>query len=129
MKTLVSPLAAALAAFSLIGLVGPAVAQQARFLSVIEDVPLAPTLEERADSLAEIDGPDGRIVSIQARGPVEPAALTAFYDQSLPALGWARDGAVFVRQRARLAITFRRDGDGLIVTYRLVERPASLRLE
>jgi hypothetical protein len=110
-------------------LVGAVQAQQTQFLTAIDDVPLPAALQERGESLAEFDGPEGRIVSVQAAGVIEPGALTGFYDQSLPALGWTRDGAVFVRGRARLAITFKRDGAGLLVTFRLVERPASLRLD
>lgn len=106
-----------------------AIAQSPKFLTALDDVPLLPGLEERVDSLAEIDGPEGRIVSVQAGGPVTGPAVSAFYDASLPKLGWRREGAVFTRDRQRLSVTFRREGDAVIVTYRLIERPASLRLD
>ena len=106
---------------------GPAAA--AAFLTAVEDVPLPEGVSERPDSVAEFDGPNGRIVTVQAVGVVTPAAVTEFYDAALPALGWRRAGALFERGRASLSITFRRDGGTLIVTYRLIERPASLGLD
>lgn len=113
------------------GIINPAAITQAEvaFLSAIEDTPLPATLLEQPETLAEIDGPEGRVVSVQALGTLEPAALTAFYDAAMPALGWRRDGGAFVRDRSNLTITFRREGERLRVTFRLIEKPASLRLD
>jgi glucose/arabinose dehydrogenase len=100
------------------------------FLTAIDDVPLAPGLVERPETLAVIEGPEGRILTVQAAGAIEAAALTAFYDAALPALGFERTGQTYIRARQRLSLAFRRDEKGLLlVTFRLIERPASLRLE
>jgi hypothetical protein len=106
------------------------VQQGQSFLSALEDVPLAPGLVERPETLAVIDGPEGRVISVQAQGAIEPAALTSYYAAALPALGFARKGQTFERGRQHLTLTFRRDEAGLlVVTFRLIEHPASLRLE
>jgi len=75
------------------------------FLSVLDDMPLAPGLTELADQAAEFETPAGRIVDGAAAGIAEPRAVAAFYDRTLPALGWAREGAGrFVRDQERLTI-------------------------
>jgi hypothetical protein len=103
--------------------------QGASFLSAIEDVPLPDGLIERSEAIADFDGPGGRIVTVQAAGFLAPPDITAFYDAAMPALGWRREGAVWLRGRAQLSISFRRSERDVIVTYRLIERPASLGLD
>ncbi len=67
---------------------GTAFAQAAAFLSVLEDLPLMPGLVEVADAGMVFDGPTGRIVEAFAAGNVPPAAVSAFYAETLPQLGW-----------------------------------------
>jgi hypothetical protein len=75
------------------------------FLSVLDDMPLAPGLTELADQAAEFETPAGRIVDAAASGAVQAATVAAFYDRTLPALGWIREGAGrFVRDQERLTI-------------------------
>jgi hypothetical protein len=75
------------------------------FLSVLDDMPLAPGLTELADQAAEFETPSGRIVDAAAAGAAEPRTVSAFYDRTLPALGWTREGAGhFVRDQERLTI-------------------------
>lgn len=121
---LITPLA-------MIAMLGAAHAAAPQFVSALDDVPLPPGVSEIADSVAAIEGLEGRIVSVQARGAIAPAELTRFYDQALPALGWTREGARFVRARQALTITFRRDDDdgALRITFRLIEQPASYAID
>jgi hypothetical protein len=78
------------------------------FLSVLDDMPLAPGLTELADQAAEFETPAGRIVDAAATGDAQAPAVAAFYDRTLPALGWVREGAGrFVRDQERLTIATR----------------------
>lgn len=120
-------LAAALIALSVF--TGAAVAEPARFLSAYEDVPLAPGLQERTGSVASIEGPEGVIVAAEASGAADREAVLRFYQQTLPQLGWTRSGENYRRGRQSLVITARADASGLVVRYRLVERPASLQVD
>jgi hypothetical protein len=75
------------------------------FLSVLDDMPLAPGLTELADQAAEFETPAGRIIDAAAAGAAESRAVSAFYDRTLPALGWTRERAGrFVRDQERLTI-------------------------
>jgi hypothetical protein len=76
------------------------------FLSVLDDMPLAPGLTELADQAANFDTPAGRIVDATAEGQVDPKTVTAFYDKTLPALGWVQAGAGrFTRDHEQLTIS------------------------
>lgn len=70
------------------GLIGAAAAEPARFVSVIEDLPLMPGLSEAADSAMSFDSASGRIAEATAGGAVDAAAVQAFYGDTLPQLGW-----------------------------------------
>lgn len=79
------------------------------FLSVLDDMPLMPGLTELTDQAADFETPEGRIVDAAAEGAVAEKSVLAFYDRTLPALGWKREGSGrFVRDRERLAITVSR---------------------
>ncbi|MFQ5775789.1 MAG: hypothetical protein ACE5GS_14805 [Kiloniellaceae bacterium] len=95
-------------------------AEAAAFVAGIEDLPLMPGLAEVADAGVVFDKPSGRIVEAYAQGAVTRAAVAAFYERTLPQLGWrARTGNVFVRERERLSLVFL-GGDGdLIVRFTL----------
>ena len=85
----------------------PALAGAAEaFLTAIEDVPLAPGLAEQAAGGMVFDSPTGRIVEAAASGPVSADQIKAFYEQTLPQLGWTDSGKM----------TFRRDNEILRLT-------------
>ena len=66
------------------------------------------------------DTPAGRIVESFAAGDVERAAVLGFYRDTLPALGWAAEGAGrFVREGEILALDFFGDGGELVVRFTL----------
>ena len=62
------------------------------FASVITDLPLMPSLIEDASQDMIFSAPIGRIVEVWAQGPVTAGQVDAFYDQSLPQLGWRAIG-------------------------------------
>jgi len=67
---------------------GPVLAQGAKFLSVLDDLPLMPGLVEVPEAAMVFDGPTGRIVEAFAAGHVPAPAVAAFYAETLPQLGW-----------------------------------------
>lgn len=77
------------------------------FFTAIDDLPLMPGMTEQADAVV-FDQPDGRVVEVMATVPLGTgsAGISAFYDQTLPQLGWQKDGAnSYVRDKERLSIT------------------------
>ena len=109
---------------------GAAVAET-RFLAALDDVPLAPGLEERADATFAFASAEGRIAEAAASGRTTRTAVNGYYAEALPALGWTLDRAdTFVRGRERLTLDYGLGSDGaLTVRFRLVARPASLALD
>ncbi len=95
---------AVLASCLFLVLAAPARADQA-YLSELEDLPLAPGLVEHPGGVL-FDSPGGRIIDATADGDTTVAAVTGFYSQTLPALGWSRqaDGS-YRRDTERLRIT------------------------
>jgi hypothetical protein len=65
----------------------------ADYLKAVSDLPLADGLKEQVDKATVFDTPIGRIVNAYATGNVKPEAVLDFYDDTLPALGWARQKA------------------------------------
>jgi hypothetical protein len=109
--------------------VAPAHAE-GRFFSAIEDLPLAPGLEEAGPPFW-FDDANGRIVAALARGPARPGEVRRFYLDTLPALGWSfSPGAgvegeiVFLRGRERLALLIAPRDGGAEMETRLFIRPA-----
>ena len=104
----------------------------ADYFDAIEDLPVAPGLEEAAPGFS-FDGAAGRIIGASASGETPPAIIRTFYAQTLPALGWSQspgvseDGdLIFLRGRERLALTIAPRANGSAVRVRLFMRPSSL---
>jgi hypothetical protein len=108
---------------------GVAWAQEAdRFLSAAEDVPLMPPLVE-TQSPVLFDSDAGRVSRTEASGAADPARVRAFYAETLPALGWRKEGEDrYVREAQRLSISIRLLNDGrpgdVLVAFTLVEAGA-----
>jgi hypothetical protein len=77
------------------------------FVSGTEDLPLMTGLAIIPGSALVFDKPEGRIVEAQARGTLTRAKVEAFYDASLPQLGWKKIGADrWERETERLKLDF-----------------------
>ena len=76
------------------------------FVGGIDDLPLMAGLVEDSAAGLVFDKPEGRIVEAVAAGPLERAAVEAFYAATLAELGWrpSGDGA------------YRREGEVLRIT-------------
>jgi hypothetical protein len=130
-RRLALPAAFAALFFAAPGHAAPGVVQASFVPSVYvpgtEDVPLMPGLA--ADDAASLifDKPQGRIVEAAASGPVTRHAVVAFYEESLPQLGWRRTAGAaatksFERDGERLSLDFDgRDGN-LQVAFTLAPR-------
>lgn len=105
------------------GLIGEAHADGA-FVAGLEDVPLPPGFSVVADATTVFDKPSGRIVQSYASGSDTEAAVLAFYDRSLAALGWTRlSTGHYLRDGEVLRIdVLGRDGT-LTVRYALAPQP------
>ncbi|HLZ67516.1 MAG TPA: hypothetical protein VKQ29_14885 [Aliidongia sp.] len=93
------------------GLVSASYAQ-AVYVPGTEDVPLMPGLSSDDGASLVFDKPQGRIVEAAARGAVTRHAVMAFYDESLPQLGWRRAAAGSAGSK-----TFERDGERLSLDF------------
>jgi len=132
-------LPAALAALMIAspGLAGPGLVQaslvqsvpaQSTYVPGTEEVPLMPGLAADEAASLVFDKPQGRIVEAEARGAVTRHAVMAFYEESLPQLGWRRTAAKtpdtksYERDGERLSLDFDgRDGN-LQVAFTLAPR-------
>ena len=77
-------------------------------------------LTERHEAGLLFDKPDGRLVEAYASGRIPPAAVAAFYRETLPQLGWVRAGdLVFRRDGERLVIELLPGAEDLSVRFRL----------
>jgi hypothetical protein len=92
---------------------GPARAEEVRFLSGAEDLPLMPGLVEVPGESVTFDTPEGRLIEALAEGAVTVAAVESFYDQTLPQLGWSVAGPrQYLREGEYLHIEFSEEGEG-----------------
>lgn len=84
------------------------VARPHAFLSAIQDVPLPHGATELTDETAAFDKPEGRIVESMAEiGVLSPGAVSDFYKETLPQMGWRPAGVNrYARDSEQLAIDF-----------------------
>jgi hypothetical protein len=77
------------------------------FVAGLEDLPLMPSLVERAEQRVKFDSAGGRVVEAVAQGAVARGAVLEFYARALPELGWRAEGeGVWAREGERLRIEF-----------------------
>lgn len=82
-------------------------ARASPFVPGLADVPAMPGLSSAETEPLVFDKPGGRIVQAMLSGPVKRNAVLAFYDQTLPQLGWKRAAErVFVRDGEELRLEF-----------------------
>ena len=91
-----------------------------RFVSGIADLPLMPGLDEVDDSAVVFSKPEGRIIEVSAYGAVTRDAVRAFYDRTLPQLGWRKlQAMVWQRENELLRFDMRDDPKGLVIQFSL----------
>ncbi|NQV84413.1 MAG: hypothetical protein HQ494_11400 [Rhodospirillales bacterium] len=78
-----------------------------QFITVLDDLPLVPGLVEDTESGTVFDTARGRIVEVFASGALNKSRVLAFYDDTLPQLGWRRVASgVFQREGESLSLEF-----------------------
>jgi hypothetical protein len=82
------------------------------FLTGIDDLPLMPGLSEDVDSTLVFDSPGGRYVEAIAAGSMKVVDVTAFYQSTLPQLGWVKTGG---KIGGMPYITFEREEETLLL--------------
>jgi hypothetical protein len=121
LRALLHGLAAALLCFATLS--GVAVAQGnagSGYVAGIPDLPLMPGLKELPESGLVFDKPGGRIVEAFAQGSMTPQSVIAFYDETLPQLGWQREGrGSYLREGERLELDLGQDTGSTTVHFRL----------
>lgn len=91
-----------------------------RFVSGIADLPLMDGLEEVEESAMVFSTPEGRIIEVTARGAVTREAARAFYESTLPQLGWDRQGAeAWRREKEILRLNMDERDEGLVIQFSL----------
>jgi hypothetical protein len=108
----------ALTTLAFIGIAAAAAWAEAAWLAGVEDLPLMPGLIERAEKSVVFDKPGGRIVEAEAIGRLERGAVEKFYAETLPALGWAPQGAgLYRRDEEVLRLDFGREGGATTIRF------------
>ncbi len=88
------------------------------FFSGLPDLPLMPSLGEDRAAEVVFDKPEGRIVTLTARGRVSRQSVMGYYARALPQLGWKMD------RPGR----FRRDGEILLLTTSGTEKDLTVQI-
>jgi hypothetical protein len=115
------------------GCAGAPAAHATQFLTAIDDVPLPNGLTEAPEPMI-FESDQGRVVRTSAEGNLGGARVSAFYAETLPALGWkpaeTPDGVVYAREDERLTIRVRERANMALtkVEFELVVTLASTRL-
>src|SRR3546814_5495732 len=83
------------------------------YVAGIPDLPLMPGLKELPHGGLVFDKPGGRIVEAFERGALAPQSVIAFYDDTLPQLGWPREAAgASLTEGERLELNLSQDAEG-----------------
>ena len=94
------------------------------FLVTIEDLPLMPGFVETLDEGMVFESPSGRIAEAFATGRATRDGVLAFYADTLPQLGWTREGpGRFRRENEILELEITGDS-GPRLTVRFALAPA-----
>lgn len=103
-------------------------AAHAQYFAGIDDLPLAPGLQEQPAAEFAFASAQGRVIGASAQGVAAPATVLAFYVETLPALGWSLspggDDLVFLRGRERLVLSITATPGGARLDVRLLGLPA-----
>ena len=92
-------------------------ADQSRFSTVVDDLPLMDRMVEADDGMT-FTTPAGRIANVETIVPSSRKEVLAFYAATLPQLGWTKTAeATFVREGEMLNVTFESNGSDLNVHF------------
>jgi hypothetical protein len=105
------------------------VCAETAYFALIEDLPIAPGLEETADRF-EFTNADVRELGSSAGGRAQAEQVRTYYGEALPALGWAlsvgsggENETVYLRGREELSLNFHQRGEDLNLEVLVFSRP------
>jgi len=92
---------------------------EAKFFSIMPDVPVASGFVELTDSILMFDKPEGRLLDFSAQGisPLACQGVLGFYGQTLPHLGWRARKGGFVREGERLEMRLEQQDTNFCVLH------------
>lgn len=97
-------------------------AADSRFAEAIPDLPLMDGLVEQPGAVV-FDKPSGRIVEMEASGPLSQPEIEAFYRRTLPSLGWESAGdTLYRRAQEQLRLVFQSAAESVTVRFVLSPR-------
>jgi hypothetical protein len=99
---------------------------QVGFVPGTEDIPLMPGLSADSEAPLLFDAPPVRIIQSILSGRLDEKEVRAFYQASLPQLGWKQDGDAlrWDRQGEHLVIKMRRQDGRLLVSFEIAPSAA-----
>lgn len=90
----------------------------AGYSTVVEDLPLMPSMMEHAEEAVVFDKPAGRIVETAAETASSSEDIQKFYYETLPPLGWKNISPLrFSRDNEKLYISIERKGEMNLVHF------------
>ncbi len=90
------------------------------------DIPLLDGFELDPERMLWFDSPAGRVLEVVATGPAPPERVAAYYQASLPMLGWSVQA--LEKDDQSTTLRFRREGERLDLTILGVADATQLRL-
>lgn len=98
--------------------------QEQQFFESLQDVPLMPGLYELLDESVIFDKPGGRIIESQAASEnLAGDEIRAFYEQTLPQMGWSRIAPdSFIRQDESLTMNVEKQDGYSVVRFMVSPR-------
>lgn len=90
------------------------------FIEDMSDIPLMLGLEIIHEAGFTFEQENGRIVEKLAVGTISESAISSFYNESLPALGWTQiDTNAFKRDNENFSYALRLENGTSIITFKL----------
>ena len=95
-----------------------------QFFTTLNDVPLMAGLTELPEDAVYFDKPEGRIaISRAISDDVTPADIQAFYNRTLPYLGWTAVGeSEFTRQQEKLSYNLQNENGMAVIEVRIAPK-------
>ena len=107
----------------------PLASKEPTYVYGFETLPFMEGLVEQKEERVDFDTPAGRIIEIKAVGSVKISDIRAFYNNTLPQLGWKKSSPFkFFREAERLSIeAFRvKNGNGMVIVKFFISPIASV---
>ena len=90
------------------------------FIPGTEDIPLMENLAMDENETISFDTPAGQIMQVQAKTNLSPKAVQTFYENTLPAIGWQKNGPnSYHRGQDKMTLSTKTTGTTTIVKFQM----------